>query len=541
MRTMLRTLGIILSLRNTININEILSGIRHIPIVGKKIPARVHGVRIIKILAMIPSVITELFKAFFGPLCLFGFLFVSSATLGSLRLYESRSVYLYLFLIISLMGVFFNNNFRFSTEVKYAVFYMGMDAKKYVLARFLYQVITVALGHTFLGIPTALLAKLPWYLAILLPVAGVGLKAATLGVQMAVYAAKQAAGRKMTKKGMPVSIEGNATLNAVIFSIVFIAGILVMPLFFYFNLYPLSVVLYVLMAIALIPGIILIRKFPYGLYRTALYAEQSRYEITKEKTKKETRLHGDVKFSRNTDVQVKAHGYRFLNELFLARHKKVFLTRMIVTTACVVVAIVLIGVFLRYELKIGMPSESIVRYIFSKHPGAFIFLLYCINTGSYMAHAMYANCDASLLSFGFYKTPKALRKMFRLRTVSVVKYNLLPAAIFAVFTVVVLAFTGGEEYLFQYLWNILLIFLSVVFFSVRHLALYYLMQPYSEEMTLKSWWYSFLSFLMGGFCMLIMILPLSARVLVLAGLVLTALYIFLSDLLVYKLSPRTFR
>ena len=133
MRTMLRTLGIILSLRNTININEILSGIRHIPIVGKKIPARVHGVRIIKILAMIPSVITELFKAFFGPLCLFGFLFVSSATLGSLRLYESRSVYLYLFLIISLMGVFFNNNFRFSTEVKYAVFYMGMDAKKYVL------------------------------------------------------------------------------------------------------------------------------------------------------------------------------------------------------------------------------------------------------------------------------------------------------------------------------------------------------------------------------------------------------------------------
>ncbi len=541
MRTMLSTLGIILSLRNTININEILNGIRHIPIIGKNISARIHGIRIIKILALIPSVISEIFKAFFGQLCMFGFLFVASAAIGSLKIYDARGIYLYVFLIISLMGVFFYNIFRISTEVKYAVFYMGMDAKRFIQARFLYNVITVVFGHTFFGIPTAILAGVPWYLAILIPVAGVGFKASTLGIQMSVYAAKQAAGRKMTKKGMPVSIVGNDILNGVFFSIVFFAGLFSMPLFFYFNLFPLSVVIYLLAVISIVPGILLMKRFPYGLYRTALFAEQTRSEITKQAAKKEIRQRNEVKFSRNTDIRIEAKGYRFLNELFFERHKKVFLVRLIITSLFIIGAIALVSMLLRYEIKFYDPSESVVRFVFSRHPGFFLFILYCINSGSSMAHAMFANCDAAMLSFAFYKTPSSIRKMFRLRLVSVIKYNLLPAILIAIYSIVVLAITGGQDYFLQYLWSVLLLFPALVFFSVRHLALYYLLQPYSADFTVKSGWYGFLGFLMGAVVTLIMILPIPAWILCLAGVVISVGYIFLADFLVYKFAPRLFR
>ena len=66
MRTILNSLRIILSIRNTININLILHGIRSIPVIGKYIGEEIYGIRIIKIFAMIPAVTGEILRAFFG-------------------------------------------------------------------------------------------------------------------------------------------------------------------------------------------------------------------------------------------------------------------------------------------------------------------------------------------------------------------------------------------------------------------------------------------------------------------------------------------
>ena len=65
MRTILNTLRIILSIRNTININVILHGIRSIPLIGKHIPEDIYAIRPVKIIVLIISVFGEILRAFF--------------------------------------------------------------------------------------------------------------------------------------------------------------------------------------------------------------------------------------------------------------------------------------------------------------------------------------------------------------------------------------------------------------------------------------------------------------------------------------------
>ena len=161
MRTILNTLRIILSLRTTIEINAILDGIRHIPIIGKHISEKIHGIRIIKFFAAITSVTGEILRAFFGKLALFAFLLLGSGAFSFLNNYSQKTVFLYGFLGLLLIAVFVINYFKTYAETEYAVFIMGMDAKKYVQALFLYNVFNVVVGYTVFGIPAALLAGVP--------------------------------------------------------------------------------------------------------------------------------------------------------------------------------------------------------------------------------------------------------------------------------------------------------------------------------------------------------------------------------------------
>ena len=95
MRKYLNTLRIILSIRYTININEILHGIRCIPFVGKYIGEEIYGIRIVKIIATILSVNMEIIKAFFLKLLMFAFLFLASGAASSFNDYSQKILYLY--------------------------------------------------------------------------------------------------------------------------------------------------------------------------------------------------------------------------------------------------------------------------------------------------------------------------------------------------------------------------------------------------------------------------------------------------------------
>lgn len=551
MPTKHNTLRTVLSLRNTININEILYGIRHIPIIGKYISERIYGIRILKILALILSIIGEVFKAFAGKLILFVSLFFISGAISSVNDCPQRTIFLYLLNIVMLSSAFIYNLFRPTTESEYGVLLMGMDAKKYIHALFWYNALNIAIGYALFGVPAAILAGVPWYLAIMIPVSGVGFKAFTLGLQMSAYAAKQSMGKRYNRKGIPYSFEGNSNVRILFFCFVIICGPIATIAVAYFNLYLPNVILLTAFSIALLPGLLLIRVFPYGLYRTAIAAEHKRSEITKKDYRKKQEKSREVKINNAKPVQPlqensgsRAKGFKFLNNLFIKRHSNILWGRLIGTIIGTAAVITLLSVFLYYEVKeLGSDAvaESVLRYVFSRHPGVFTLIMLMINSGAYISHAMFANCDSSMLMYGFYKKPESLIKMYHLRFGSIVRFNLIPALMASAFAVTVMVITGGEDYNGQYICTVLCILSSMIFFSVRHLTLYYLLQPYASDFRIKSKLYGLLSFFLYTACIVFVFAPVPAYVLTGLSLIMIFVYSFVGSKLIYQYGPKTFK
>ena len=186
-------------------------------------------------------------------------------------------------------------------------------------------------------------------------------------------------------------------------------------------------------------------------------------------------------------------------------------------------------------------SDSVVRFLVSKHPGIFPFVLFALHSGSQMCHAMYVNCDSAMLIYGFYRNPKALSEMFRIRLLSVIRYNSVPALILSVFSAVAIWLTGGEDFPLQILFTILELGSFLVLFSAGHLSVYYLLQPYGKELSLGSRLYAIFTFLIGTVLFVLMFLPLNSLVLALAGIVMSVVYLWAVTKLIRRFSARTFR
>ena len=547
MRTILNTLRILLSIENTININAIINGIRHLPIIGKQIPETIYDIPAIKVLATIMSVIKEIMWAFFGRFCLFVFLFFVGAILSSLNDFSQNCAFLYGFLAYSILEMLIYNIFRIWPETEYSVFFLGMDAKRYISAKFFYTNAIVIISYTLFGVPLALLSRVPFFLAILIPVAGVGFRALTLGIQMSLYAFKQSRHSDIHKK-KPSSIEGNQVIKVFLIFVEVFFGFAGLFAVFYYNLFlPLAIVL-ILAAIAIFPGLLLIKKFPYGLYRTALFAQRKR--DTEIRSRQEKRAHGNTEVKINEEKEIKKaeskeSGFKFLNELFFKRHSGIFIKRLIITTIVTIIGIGFASLFLHFELgqmeEWEYKSESVLRFLILKRPAMFTFLVYTLNSGSYMAHAMYANCDSSLLMFSFYKKPKALWKMYLLRLKAVCLYNLLPVVLMAVFSIVVIALTGGADNIFQYPLTIAVMILTLIYTSMRHLTIYYVLQPYAKDIMIKSKLYSFIQFVVGFALFILMVTPIPVTWLVLLGIIIIAFDMLFSYILIKHISPKTFK
>ena len=541
MRRILNALRITTSLRNTININGILHGIRCLPCFGKYISERIYGIRVFKILAMIVSVHVEIFKAFAGKLCLFLFLFFASGAISSYNELSQKTLFIYGFLVLSLGTSFTFSVFEASQESEYGVLMLGMDAKEFVLGRLIYKCASIVVGNIVFGIPAALLAGVNWYLALLLPVVGVAFRVTPLGLEMLIYSAKLSMGRRLSRKGLPVSIIGSMDLNVGIISLILVIGGAVTPFVVKRDPFLIIALIYVAVALTTIPGIFLIRRFPYGLYRTAISDEQTRKYIIKKKEYKQTHGYQRAEINSNAEVKTRSKGFKYLNDIFEKRHGKVLWGRLIGAVIGTAASISLASIFLYFELKHGTGSESVLRFVFSYHSGLFTVILLMINSGASISHAMFSSCDSAMLVYGFYRTPAALRNMFRLRMGTVIKYNLAPALMMGVYSIVVTAITGGEAYPMQYISTLLLVLVNLVFFSARHMAIYYLIQPYSSDFMIKSKLYVALSSVIFVVCFILIFIHVPVWILAGVWSIITIGYIVIAGILIYRFGPRTFR
>ena len=167
--------------------------------------------------------------------------------------------------------------------------------------------------------------------------------------------------------------------------------------------------------------------------------------------------------------------------------------------------------------------------------------MYIINRGQVVSQAMFMNCDHSMLTYGFYREPKVILNLFRERLKSVIVINLLPALVIATGLVFLLYMSGGTTEWLEYPLLFFSIIAMSIFFSVHHLVMYYLLQPYNVHSELKSSTYTVVNAITYFACYYMLQIKMPIFIFGLMTIIFSILYCFISLILVYRFAPKTFK
>ena len=230
-------------------------------------------------------------------------------------------------------------------------------------------------------------------------------------------------------------------------------------------------------------------------------------------------------------------GYAYFNDLFIKRHSKI-LSKSAKKITFVLTAIIIGVIFATYvNNDIKVQTNKLLMTCLPY----FVFIMYIINRGQVVTQAMFMNCDHSMLTYSFYKTPKAILGLFKERLKSVIFINLIPALVLGIGLAIILYSTGGTDNNINYL----IIFTSItamsIFFSIHHLILYYLLQPYNVYSETKSSTFSIANALTYILCYSMLKIQIPTIYFGIVTIGFAIMYCIISLVLVYKLAPRTFR
>ncbi|MBB6633103.1 hypothetical protein [Cohnella thailandensis] len=242
---------------------------------------------------------------------------------------------------------------------------------------------------------------------------------------------------------------------------------------------------------------------------------------------------GDYSLKTLTDESARGkEGYAYLNSLFFSRHRKL-IAQPVYKRLAIALAIGIVGAVLallyreqaaQLELAALFPYLPITVFFFS--------------VGERACKAMFYNCDQSLMRYSFYRS--AADRHFRIRLFRVIGLNLaIAAALGAAMTVMAVAAGTAINGTLLLLW-IYVLALSVLF-SIHHLFMYYIFQPYSVEWTTKSPVFHIVNTVISMFCGASIWLHAPSAVFITVALVLTPLYFAIALVLVRRIGYRTFR
>ena len=117
--------------------------------------------------------------------------------------------------------------------------------------------------------------------------------------------------------------------------------------------------------------------------------------------------------------------------------------------------------------------------------------------------------------------------------------NLLPALCIAFCLAGLLAISGGGSW-FDYGLIAVTILAMSIFYSVHYLVLYYLLQPFNEQVEMKSIAYQAVIIITYIVAYQFLSLPMSLSVFGLSMVVFTMIYVLIALALVYTQAPKTF-
>ncbi|WP_238651917.1 hypothetical protein [Paenibacillus piscarius] len=178
-------------------------------------------------------------------------------------------------------------------------------------------------------------------------------------------------------------------------------------------------------------------------------------------------------------------GYAYLHSVFVKRHRGHItapLYRRLVIISVMGILFTISALTFADHLKV----TQLERYI------SFIILaMFQLTMGNQLCRVLFHHCDLPLLRYSFYRRDALLH--FRLRLRWLLGRNMLIGAVLAaMLSVFILIIADGKFHpILLPVW--LLTLALAVIFSVHHLLLYYLLQPYTSDMTTGNPWFTLLN------------------------------------------------
>ena len=520
---MIKTLKISFALKNTYRVNGILYSLKQIPLVKKLLPDALYGVWGLKIFANVLSVLWELCTIFLGKL-----LYLLLMVFGPGILYEGLdpgAAFLHILLPLTIIGSYANTAlFNPSRDKYYAMILMRMDAREYTIVNYAYSILKTAVGFWPLMVGFGLLAGLPLWLCLLLPLSVCGCKLAAAACSLWDY---ERSGRVYNENKL-----GKAGWLCVALLLGIAYGLPALGI-----LLPEAVSAVALLAAIPLGFLSAGRIYSFRDYREVNQQLLADFLYQMDSIKQNAKAVSEKKISSDTAITSDRRGFEYLNELFIKRHQKVLWKsskKIALISLCAVCGSIL-GITLWPEYK-----EPVNKIILTMLP-YFVFIMYCINRGTGFTNVLFMNCDHSLLTYSFYKRPECILKLFRIRLREIMKVNLLPAAVIGTGLAVLLYLSGGTKDPMNYVMLVVSILCMSAFFSVHYLTIYYLLQPYNAGTEIKSGTYRVVVIVTYLFCYGFMQLRMPTFVFGLATIVFCVVYCIIACVLVYKLAPKTFR
>ena len=533
---MIRTLKQLTMVRSSMSVNVFLYYLKRIWVIGKRIPDSVYGNRELKQILTVFSLITEQTRSILGIILYLLFFVVFPLTLFDTPI-EQRGDYIItiLFFLTCISGSLQESIvFKVTREKHVCIHFMKMDAELYTKTYFLWTY-----GWFFL-----------WYFFCILVLfrfsGGTLLQGFGFWVVMVMTRAMGEAFNLwfFDKKGVVLCRNNGWAWSLIIGGLlaaygslflripVITAGFLLHPAVF-----SVIVVLGSACAFYVLKG--------YGGYGQKLHRTVEAKWIASEMIKdaKETQIGSEVGVKEKDLKEGAAHGleklegYEYFNKLFFLRHRRQLLRP-------IYYRLIFIGILLSIGIIVYIQNQQIAYGICAKITEGLpilVFIMYVITVADKACKAMFYNCDKSMLKFGFYRTPEAILTNFKIRLKKIAGYNLVVGAALCLAVILLRMICKVGIFDAEMILFCAAVLMLSVFFTVHHLFLYYVFQPYSEEMNVKNPFFKGINMAVYVASFICLKIQTGGLAFTVGVLIVTILYVTAALILVYKYAPKAFR
>ena len=530
---MRNTLKTIFNIKASINANVFLYYFKRIPLIGRVISSGIFANISLKRNVSIVAAVFKVISKFFSKALFIGLLSVLTVVLMEKNLGLRYAAYLNVFFFLNAIGSF-STSFVFENDQnKYiCIRLMHMNARNYIVSTLLLNELMDFVSF----LPAMLIATVfmggtltqGFVLAIML-------STFSLTAEMSFLLVYSGTGVMLSKRSLYAICVLSFCLLAAYVPVLLHRPLMISGLLFH----PASVLL-----LFLLMGCSLAVILKYGKYHELAMEslKASDYSVDIDKVVSEARFsdvavrekefeHADLDTHR---LESKT-GFAYLNAIFFCRHRRILVKPIIIRLVIIVILFAVAVVVSVHEPDV----KSLVS-----RPGeilpVFVFIMYLSSLGERVCKAMFYNCDISLLRYFFYREKNAVLSNFKVRLRRVAGLNLIIAfSIFAAVFGLTLVFGSNWPVIDTVAFALSILLLSL-FFSVHHLFLYYVFQPYTTELGMKNPAYNVINYgvyFLCFFCSKIKSPPSYFTLIVLAS---TCLYIAVALILVYRYAPKAF-